>query len=326
MLRVGGFHEAIRVCFMTTNKRNGAGWLLVMLSAVLVAICLWSYLRPDSEAAVQAAQVATRSGSHHGEAASPAPVVVSRFPVSAAGMVAVPRRFQLPGIGQVRSASSFQEWLAQYPSYQQAKISAFNRSHFGVYRVNSREQVAWMAANGYPMPEDVVAAEGLSDLDLFKLAGQGNDKAAFLLAERENDRLAAYLSKGGKRSDFYDGVEGVRGFEEELKIERLVERSNSPYKGYLQANKAISGLYADQGQDVIDVRVIAGLTWAGQLGDTRAGQFTREYVGGDPLRMLIDHTAAVVSNNASVDTEFMERSGGRRAGASGMPGSGSPVN
>lgn len=117
------------------------------------------------------------------------------------GTVTIPPRFRLPGVSGARSASNFRDWLAEYPPYQQAKISDFNKRHYGVYRVNSREQVAWMAENGYPMPEDVIAAESLSDAALLELAERGNDKAGFLLKERNDARLAAYLAKGGKQGD-----------------------------------------------------------------------------------------------------------------------------
>ena len=313
---------------MTTNRRNWGGWLLLMSSVVLAATYLWGYLGRNDKAASSVDQVAaTHAGVNHIQSTPLAPAVASRSTISVDGMVAVPIRFQLANVGRVRTAPSFQEWLAQFPLDQQAKISAFNEAHFGVYRVNSREQVAWMAANGYPMPEDLVAAERLSDRDLLKLANQGNDKAAFLLAERQNKDLVAFLAEGGNRSTYYDGMEGRSRIGEQMTIDRLVKQSNSPYKGYLQASEGASGLHADEGQEVTDVYVIAGLIWAEQLGDSRAGQFLRDYASGDPQRMVILGTAAAVSLNNSVNMQFMAQSGGQRPGAAGraIPGSGAPV-
>jgi hypothetical protein len=313
---------------MATNRRKWGGWLLLMLSVLFAVTYLWRHSERNREATRPVDQVvATHTSVNHARSASLAPAVVSRSTISVDGTAAVPIRFQLANVGRVRTAPSFQEWLAQFPTGQQAKISAFNDAHFGVYRVNSREQVAWMAANGYPMPEDIVAAERLSDRDLLKLADQGNDKAAFLLVERQKKELVAFLAEGGKRSAYFDGVEGRSRFDEQTTIERLVEQSNSPYKGYIQASEANSGLYAGQGQDVTDVRVIAGLVWAEQLGDTRAGQFVMDFVGGDPQRMVILDAASVVMSDAAVDMTFMQHYGGQRAGAAGrgIPGSGAPV-
>lgn len=330
MRRVGRFHEKIGLCLMTKSRRNWGGWLLVMVSALLAATYLWHALERNKEATGPIDRVmANHASFNNAQLASLAPMVASRSTISADGTAVVPIQFQLANIGRVRTAPSFQEWLAQFPLGQQAKISAFNKAHFGVYRVNSRDQVAWMAANGYPMPEDVAAADSLSDRDLLKLANQGNDKAAFLLAERQNRELVAFLAEGGKKSAYFDGAEGRNRFIEQTKVDQLVKQSNSPYKGYIQASEAISGLYADQGQDVIDVGVIAGLIWASQLGDTRAGQFVTDYVVENPMqRGVIAGAASAVALNDAVDMQFMQHHGGQRAGAAGrgIPGGAAPVH
>lgn len=107
-----------------------------------------------------------------------------------------------------------------------------------------------------------------------------------------------------------------------MAIERRLKQSNSPYKGYLQASAATSGLYAGESQDDIDAKVIAGLIWAQGLGDMRAGQFLTEYVGQDLQRLVILNAASLVSLNDAENMDFMARSGGQRAVAAGgaIPG------
>ena len=228
---------------MATNGRNLGWWLFVTLSVLLAAISLWRYSGRNREAVRPVDQVVAADASvGNPQPASATPAAVSRSTISADGMAAVPIRFQLAHVSRVKTAPNFQEWLAQFPLDQQAQITAFNKAHFGVYRVNSREQVAWMAANGYPMPEDIVAAEGLADRDLLKLASRGNDKAAFLLAERQNKKLVAFLAEGGRRSDYFNGVEGRNRLDEQATIDRLVKQSNSPYKGYIQASRGYQRL------------------------------------------------------------------------------------
>lgn len=331
---MGQFHEEIGVLLLKTEWRNRDGWLLVIAIALIAAAYFWPHSEREKLAVRQADQsVAKHASVKHAQSTSLTSTAVSRSTISADGLATVPARLQLPGVSQVRTAPSFDEWLVQFPSDQQAKISAFNKAHFGVYRVNSREQVAWMAANGYPMPEDIMAAERLADRDLFKLANRGNDKAAFLLAERQNKELVAFLAKGGSKSAYYGGMAGPNTIEDQTAtIDRLVKQSNSPYKGYIQASKAISGLYAGERdpQAVTDAHVIAGLIWASQLGDLRASNFVTDYVVENPTqRGVIFGTASIVSLNDSVDMTYMQNHGGQRAGAArgkGIPGGDAPVH
>lgn len=313
---------------MKTNWRNHGGWLLLILIVAIAAAYFWPSSGPETLAVRPADQMAANNaGVKHAQSTPLAPTNIPHSTISADGTAAVPARFQVANVSRVRTAPSFEEWIAQFPPDQRTRIVAFNKAHLGVYRVNSREQVAWMAENGYPMPEDIVAADRLADRDLLQLANQGNDKAAFLLAERQNDELVAFLAKGGTRSAYFDGAEGRNKLDEKTTIDRLVRQSNSPYKGYVQVSEAISGLYAGEGQDVADAHVIAGLIWAEQLGDTRAGNFVADYAVGDPQRMTILGTASIVAQNDYVDMNFMHRSGGQRAGAAGrgIPGGAAPV-
>lgn len=313
---------------MTTNHSHWGRWLLVTLFALFAITFLWRHPERDRRAAGPADQIVTSHVSlDPAQSTSHTPAVVPRPTIPVDGFAAVPIKFQLAGVGRVRTAASFREWLAQFPLDQQAKISAFNKAHFGVYRVNSREQVAWLAANGYPMPEDIIAAETLSDKDLFKLANQGNDKATFLLAERQNRELVDFLAKGGKKSAYFEGVKGRDRSNAQMTIDRLVRQSSSPYKGYIQASEAISGLYADQDQAVTDVHVIAGLIWAEQLGDLRASQFLSDYIAEKPgQREVISAAATAAALNDSSDMQFMARQGCQHPGAKGLPGGDAPVH
>lgn len=308
---------------MKTSRR--IGWLVVLV--LLVAGYAWHRREPTAVPAPATSPVESmQPGQRQAESRPSAPAAAPRFAVAADGGVTIPPRFRLPGVDRVLSAPSYKEWLAQYPAYQQAKINAFNDAHFGVYRVNSREQVAWMAQNGYPMPEDVLAAEGMNDAALLALAEQGNDKAGFLLQERRAAELAAYLAKGGTRSDYFNGLDGERRSRVNMELRQLMERSNSPYKGYAQASEALSGIYADPKD--IDVQAIAGLYWARNLGDSRADQLIQDYVGSDSRRQLIWYAAASIGINDSISMSCMEESGGRRAGVPrgmGIPGNGAPV-
>jgi hypothetical protein len=129
-----------------------------------------------------------------------------------------------------------------------------------------------MAERGYPMPEDVVAAASLDDDQLRRLSSQGNDKAGFLLHEREVAAVQAKLdtyAKNGEskdaalRSDLALATERSRIRDS---VDALFVNSESPYKDYVMAQDA------SQIDDPVErsATIIAGLLWATQYGDSRA--------------------------------------------------------
>ena len=129
-----------------------------------------------------------------------------------------------------------------------------------------------MAERGYPMPEDVIAVANLADEQLRNLAAQGNDKAGFLLHEREVAAMEARidaLTRNGEskeallRSDQALAIERSRVRDA---VQALYVSSESPYKGYVMAQDA------SQLNDPSErsATTIAGLLWASQYGDSRA--------------------------------------------------------
>jgi|GEM_PF-1682644 hypothetical protein len=239
---------------------------------------------------------------------------VQQYVIADDGTVPVPARFQLPGVARVRagSATSFQQWLALFPDTDQQAIADFHRRHFGVYAINSPQQIAWMAQNGYPMPEDVIAAQALSEDDLRALARQGNDKAAFLLRERDiavlKNAYEAYTSAGKGTDTFWREDPRAPQMQQDLDLHsRVMHESNSPFKGYLQAQDALleaaqPSAYPDQTAMDVAATVIGGLWWAYSLGDFRATQFIQSYVGSDPMRMAVFSGAMYVEGNAVEDS------------------------
>lgn len=298
-----------------SNGRTPSRWLLPATALLLLAAGVYFWPRGRPAPAVKAdAATQTKNEDHGaGNTAPPpprAPAGKAIFPVAADGTVAIPARFQLPGVARAQSGASFKEWLAKYPPDQQAKITAFTKKHFGVYSVNSPQQVAWMAANGYPMPEDVIAAESLSDTQLRELAQQGNDKAGFLLRERNIDaivaKLAKYHAQGKTNTDFWSGDPAAQQLnEDDSMTTRLLQQSRSPFKGYVQA---LDALRRDE-QLGKDAAIIAGLEWAGSLGDFRTTQFVTTYAANDPIRQAMATMAAAMDINALNDRAQMQNTG-----------------
>lgn len=185
------------------------------------------------------------------------------FPIASDGTTLVPRRYQLPGVARVRTASSFDEWLDQFPVEDRKRIKAFDARYRNVYEVASPQQIAWMARNGYPMPEDLIAAQGIDDHTLQDLATAGNAKAAFLLHDRLLDRLGNRNERDLDLSNPDD-----EALSEALdKTDTLRLRTASAFSGYVQAADAFRVRIAPGEQKA---QLISGLLRALQLGDGRA--------------------------------------------------------
>jgi hypothetical protein len=211
------------------------------------------------------------------------------------GAVTIPPRFQLPGVRRAKLAESLDAWLAEFPA-DAALLKEFSAAHFGVYKVNSSAQVAWMATQGYPMPEDVIAASTMSNADLRQLADAGNAKAALMLYERNvsdvKSKMEAYIAQGGSPTDFWKSdPDGVRLLAARHADEALLRQVASPYKGYVQAQASI--LDRDPVNAVSKVAV--GLLLAANMGDSRAIQLLDAYAGSDAVRSAIISSAELVN-------------------------------
>lgn len=272
---------------MTSGKR------FVLIVLVLCALAggwyfWWSPMKtkPGPSKQVSLKQIDTPAVPTSKSEPSQANATLSPTTIKADGTVAVPARYRLPGVERVRTAKTFKEWLAQFPPDQQAFIADFDKTHFSVYdTITSPEQVAWMAQHGYPMPEDILAAKNMSDDDLKRLSDQGNDKAGFLLHERMEERIRSRIDEyvaGGGTSDqlFYSDLAFARdAMKTSTFFQTLYGKSESAYKGYAIAYAASF----DSDPLARSSKIIAGLLWASEYGDSRASSDAlRKFTQGNP--------------------------------------------
>lgn len=299
-------------------------FLVGLPAAFLLLAVLYAFhvrISGDGKISAQAPDPQARADSAQSAAPAAPPVIDAKaaFRVGSDGMVEIPARFQLPGVSRGRSGASLKEWMAQYPPDQQQKLLDFNKRHFGVYMVNAPEQVAWMAQNGYPLPEDVIAAENLSADELRALVERGNEKAGFLLRERYigtlREKVDANLAQGRSQADFLaNDPEARRILKDDLRARQVVDASDSPYKGYVMAQEAL----LSSEKVGMDSAVISGLLLAQHLGDFRAGQFVTEYTADDPVRLAMLSVASAVSTHAAEEMALMRSKGCQYVGP--MPG------
>ncbi|HMM58121.1 MAG TPA: hypothetical protein PKD77_11125 [Rudaea sp.] len=258
---------------MTLSKTLGIVSLALFLLFVAGAFFLRKAGAPTPPSPATTKQASILAPPKESPVHNPSPALRPISMVEADGTVLVPRQYQLPGVEKVRTAKNFKDWIAQFPASDQKFIVDFDKSHFNVYStITSPQQVAWMAQHGYPMPEDILAAKNISDEELEKLAASGNDKAGFLLYERQaatvRTEIDAYIAGGGKESELprSDTTLAAEQSKVNSALNALYRSSSSPYKGYAMAQEA--SMRSDA--DTRNAGIIAGLLWAGEYGDTRA--------------------------------------------------------
>lgn len=232
------------------------------------------------------------------------------------GSAPVPLRYQFAGVERVQTGMDFENWMAQYSAVDQEIIRAFSEKYFGIYENRTSESIAWMAANGYLMPEDIIAAQAFSTEQLQQLANNGNDKAAFLLKDRYLNRLAEEMDASdltfedaAKRMELM-GIEGgyLSG----------IYQSASPYKAYLTARIATIEA-TDPGSPQQSASILAALTWARNLGDLGADRLILDFVQSDPDDRLIRSLLHLATDSASYMTVMQRESDGFKCGTPAIP-------
>ncbi len=188
------------------------------------------------------------------------------------GTAPVPQRYQIAGVTRVQTAASFEDWMNQFSLSQQETLRDFDKAFFGVYHDRSPEAIAWMAAHGYPMPEDVLAAEAMSNDQLRLLMENGNVKAAFFLHIRARDAMQENTGLSPAEAGRSDAAQLYGSTLE------VLNQVNSPFEGYLEAWGR--GRNAPEGQEA-DV-IIPLLYWADFLGDHGALQRVQAYIDASP--------------------------------------------
>lgn len=212
----------------------------------------------------------------------------------------MPKRFQFPGVDNVATYSDDKAMLSSYTPQQRSLIEAYYGRYGGgmggadayavrgVFSFRNKEQLAWLVSQGYPMPDEIIAATKSSDEDLRRLAREGNLKAGAFYLERVSAAQERMISEGR-----LNPLDRIRGQElaETAEIEAKVLASGSPFGGYVLAQR---GMDANRGS-----QVLAGYAFASDLGDTRASDFVMAYSRAHPE---ISGAEAIAAYRAAVTT------------------------
>lgn len=177
-------------------------------------------------------------------------------------MLTVPSHFRFAGIDAVPSAASMDELLSYYGKEDRDAVLRFVATLPDLaYRFENEAQLEWMIQAGFPMPDDILAAQQLDDEALFAEAERGNFKAAFLSRQRQ---LSKRIESGAPASA--TDPEWVEASQRKGALTLAMLRSGSPFTGYLEATQYRID-YPDE------LSATAGpLMWAALKGDYRAAR------------------------------------------------------
>lgn len=168
------------------------------------------------------------------------------------------------------------ELLDSLASRDRATVLAFYESYGeSIIDFNGAEQLSWLTANKYPMPDDVLAASRATEDELLVDYQQGDIQAGFFYL----DRVAARLAAGNMDERERRHLDGVA---------REFLTSGSPLAGY--------AYYNYQRKVHLDLHAaFAGLVFAGDLGDGRASLemmnqaypgYAKDPASLDPMKLL----------------------------------------
>lgn len=235
---------------------------------------------PKAQAASSVPATPPQGARHH---ASSALVWEQKgYPIATDGSFAVPPRYQFAGVGRVQTADGFENWMAHFSAADQKILRAFDDRNHGVYRDRTAQSVAWMAAHGYPMPEDLLAAQAMSTDQLRQMAKNGDVKAAFILRDRDLTEFAWKIKHQG--ADIGSaGNDDPQFVSDDAILQPVFNAADSPYKAYMVARAAaVEAVPTDR-----DAQVISALNWARSLGDLGASRIRDQFIRSNPERMEI---------------------------------------
>lgn len=220
---------------------------------------------------------------------------------------AIPQRYQFLGVAEISGAPDENSLLARYSPEQRIAIESFYRdygvgpggaSQYSVEHIFSfknAKQLEWLVTQGFPTPDDVLAASSMSDDELKKLSEGGNFKAGAFYLQRLANRQQERLRKGG--GDDASDRDLVRELMQAAELEERLASEGAAFGAYVLAQRsAASGEHA---------RAMAGYAYAASLGDTRASDILAFYANSHPavspaaaLSAYRAVTAASASRNA----------------------------
>lgn len=191
--------------------------------------------------------------------------------------IEIPSALQFPGISSVESASSWRARVAEMSATDRAYLNQISERYFGSVEFLDEAEQRRLIHQGFPMPEEWLAARNVPDAELEKLAKTGNLKAQMFQTDRVSERIAPIVAVQGL-DDSPAGKELFRQFvETDVMAGNLLRNSQSPFAAYLYGRFRTSGSQGNQPEFMA-----AAFEFAKDLGDQRADSYRRVFFEQHP--------------------------------------------
>lgn len=187
-----------------------------------------------------------------------------------AGELSLPGGFALPSVDHVKQATTWQDRLSTLTHSERQRMESLNQRYYGMLEFNSEEEQRKLVALGFPMPEEWLAADAMSDAELARLAKANSPKGAIFYANRQLDKFIASkqrLTEEGRYGDLDPSVF-------DPKVEALVYAgkalalTRSPFAAYLYGS-VHAAMFNDRESTA------AAISVARSLGDPRSSSLAQ---------------------------------------------------
>lgn len=195
-----------------------------------------------------------------------------------ANRIPIPQRWQLPNIGEVERADSWEDRLAELPASDQEWLRMLNDRYAGALAFASPEDQQWLIQQGFPMPEEWLAARGLHETELERLAESGNLKAQILFIDSVISEIGPVRASGrGLDNSQEDRKLLSRLARATTMVTLMMESTQSPFTAYLEGAVLSAGAQYNPPE-----YVASGIMLARDLGDRRAEELRQAYQRSHP--------------------------------------------
>lgn len=186
----------------------------------------------------------------------------------------VPDQWRFPKAPRIEAAGSWEERLARLPTSQQTYLRELNDRYLGVLAFDSPEEQQRLIKQGFPMPEEWLAAQRLLDSELETLAETGNLKAQMFQVDRVGQQVGGVLdARGGLDATLPEHQEMLRRMAAaKVMNDGMLRSTKSPFAAY-QYGQARYAMTIGRPPEYLAL----GLLLAGDLGDQRAYQFQQQF-------------------------------------------------
>ena len=206
------------------------------------------------------------------------------------GWIQLREPMRLPGLASVQSASTFSERLAKLSETDSEYVQAKNTEYFGVLDFGSAADQRRLIEQGFPMPEEWVAARALPEQELLTLAQGGNTKAQMFYIDRVISEVAPVLKERGFGDTPEDRALYSKFNQASAMSSVLLKQTRSPFAAYQ------SGLILSVGALGHSPAIAAGsFQVAKELGDTRADALGQRFFSAhsslDPQAVMASYSS-----------------------------------